>query len=105
MSLETQGDSLPRPTKDFSKENQPHILAMIDKRETKSENEKRLTELASKILEDALKQPDKSTSEKTFMKLQNIVDEIVSIFFHFLTRHLATSAMSRDKNHELELFL
>ena len=91
MPFETQGDSLPRPAHEFSKEKQPHILTMIENRETTSENEKRLTELASKILEDALKQPDKSTSEKTFMKLQNIVDEIVSIF-HFLSRFLTISA-------------
>ena len=52
---------------------------MINEKNKPTEDEKRLMDLAAKILENALRQVDKSKAEKEFMKLQNIVNQIVSI--------------------------
>ena len=77
--LRSESDSAPRETKENSDEDiEPRILAMIEEREKPTEDEKRLTDLASKILEDALKQSDETKAERTFMKLQNIINQLVS---------------------------
>ena len=78
---ETEGDDLRNETKEkLDKDIEPLILTMINEKNKPTEDEKRLTDLAAKILEDALRQLDKSKAEREFMKLQNIVNQIVSIY-------------------------
>ena len=51
---------------------------MIQEKDKPSEEEARLTDLASKILDEAMRHVEDKNAEKSFMKLQNIVDQLVS---------------------------
>eukprot|EP00795_Rhopilema_esculentum_P011483 gene11483-21699_t len=55
---------------------EPRILTMIQEKEKPSEEEARLTDLASKILDEAMRHVEDKNAEKSFMKLQNIVDQL-----------------------------
>ena len=53
---------------------------MIEEKEKPSDDEIRLTDLAGRILQDALIEQDSGSKiNKTLMKLQSIVDQLVSI--------------------------
>ena len=62
---------------------EPRVLTMVKEKNKPSDEEKRLADLATKIIDEALRQTDKSTGDRTFMKLQNIVDQVVSIISFF----------------------
>ncbi len=71
-------EDLSESKEDEAEELQPRILTMISDKNKPTEEEVRLTELASRILEDAMKQPEENKAEKSFLKLQNIVNQVVS---------------------------
>ncbi len=57
------------------------MLTLLAEKNKPTEEEVRLTELASKILEDAMKQEeskaDEGKVERTFLKLQNVINQVV----------------------------
>lgn len=54
------------------------MITRISEYENLTEEEIRLTELAEKILDEAVNQAEEQKAEKSFMKLQNIVNQLVS---------------------------
>ena len=59
-------------------EPEPHILTILAEKEKPSEEEARLLDLAQNILQGALQVTTESTINTQFLKLQNVVDQLVS---------------------------